>query len=98
MDGGMWSGTNVDLARGSDRVVVITPALRTSPLAGPLEANVKALRDEGADVTIIEPSAFAAVVIRKGPVDPANRRPAAEVGLAQSAEVVSEIPAWVSET
>ncbi len=94
----MWSGTNVDLAQGSDRVVVITPALRTSPLAGALEANVKALRNQGADITIIEPSAVAADVIRKGPVDPANRRPAADVGLAQSAEVESEIPAWVSKT
>jgi len=97
MDGGMWSGTNVNLVRGGDRVVVITPVPRRSPLAGALEANVKALQDEGTDVTIIEPSAAAADIIRRGPVDPANRRPAAEAGLAQSADVVIVLPAWVRE-
>lgn len=95
MDGGMWSATNVDLARGSELVVVITPVPRRSPLAGALEANVEALRAEGAAVTIIEPDAITGEIIKQGPVDPSNRRPAAEAGLAQSADVAVTLPGWV---
>ena len=95
MDGGIRSGTNVDLARGCDQVVVIKAVSRSSPLSGRFEADVQALQAEGSHVAVIEPDDANSELIRTGPVDPANRRPAAMAGLRQSADVVHVLPAWV---
>ena len=94
MDGGIRSGTNVDLARGCEQVVVIKAVSRTSPLSGRFEADVQTLEAEGAKVAIIEPDDANSQLIRTGPVDPANRQPAAKAGLTQSADVAQTLPAW----
>jgi hypothetical protein len=78
-------------------VVVIKAVSRSSPLSGRLEADVHALEAEGTQVAVIEPDDANSELIRTGPVDPANRRPAAKAGLRQSADVVQALPAWVRQ-
>jgi NTE family protein len=97
MDGGIRSGTNVDLARGSDQVVVIKAQSRDSSLSGKFELDVEALEGDVARVAIIDPDAATAEFLRRGSLDPANRRPAAEAGLQQSVDMVSAIPGWVTK-
>ena len=90
MDGGMRSATNADLARGSDRIVVITPGGTSSFFGGALTAEVEALRALGARVAVIEPDAGTEIL---GPdaLDPARRRAAAEVGYKQAATVDGDL-------
>lgn len=90
VDGGMRSGSNADLARGSDRIVVITPGGTTSFFGAALVAEVEALRGQGAKVAVIEPDASAAI-LGPGALDPARRRAAAEVGYMQAATVVGSL-------
>jgi NTE family protein len=90
MDGGIRSGSNADLARGSDRIVVITPGGASSFFGAALTAEVETLRGQGARVAVIEPDA-SAVILGPGALDPARRRAAAEVGYEQAATVVGSL-------
>lgn len=97
MDGGVRNGSNADLARGSDRVVVIAPVARSPLFGGTVLANVEALRAQGARALLIEPDVAASEVMAAGSAtDPARRRPAAEAGLAQAPAVVTGLPDWLA--
>ncbi|MET0804941.1 MAG: patatin-like phospholipase family protein [Acidimicrobiales bacterium] len=59
MDGGVISGTNASLAGGHDKVVIVSVISRVVPgaeefLRGPLDLEITALRDVGAEVELLE--------------------------------------------
>lgn len=59
MDGGVISGTNAGLAAGHDKVVIVSVISRVVPgaeafLRGPLDLEIAALRDAGAEVELVE--------------------------------------------
>jgi NTE family protein len=85
MDGGVRSMDNADLAAGAARIVVISPFGMNSevPSPMPLPGVVAALREGGADVTVLQPDEASVAAMGANPLDPATRVPAAEAGRAQ---------------
>ncbi|GIG87158.1 phospholipase [Plantactinospora endophytica] len=90
VDGGVRSGTNADLAQGSDRVLVITPSLPDAP--APLEGladEIERLRP--AEVLVVYADDASVAAFGANPLSPATRGPAAQagraVGRAHAAEV-----------
>jgi len=90
IDGGARSVANVDLAAGSDRVVVIAPVTASARPSGKPQAQAKAL---GIPQVVVRPSDAALTAIGRNPLDPARRAPAAKAGRAQAAEVADQIRA-----
>ncbi|WP_374772977.1 patatin-like phospholipase family protein [Streptomyces sp. NBC_01310] len=90
IDGGVRSATNADLAVGHERVVIIAPISLGSGLVPSPAAQAARLREAGARVLLITPSAAARKVFGRNVLDPARRDPAARAGLAQAAEHVAE--------
>ncbi|MFB7179116.1 patatin-like phospholipase family protein [Streptomyces sp. NPDC056257] len=88
IDGGVRSATNADLAAGYARVVVIAPISLGSGLVPSPAAQAARLREAGARVLVISPSAQARKAFGRNVLDPARRDPAARAGLAQAAEHV----------
>jgi NTE family protein len=79
MDGAIRSPTNADLAAGSDRVLVLTPASADSPqLFGSLEDEIKSL--EPADVRVVYADEASLTAFGTNPVSPSTRTPAAQAG------------------
>jgi NTE family protein len=94
MDGGFYSTTNADLARGYDRVLILTLPARVPPLSvTSLEAAVEKLRASHARVEIVHPdgasqAAFASV--GGNLLDPSVCEPGARAGREQGRRVVNE--------
>ena len=97
IDGGMRSGTNADMAKGHETVVLI--ALRT---AGPdaaaaerqkkaLDAEIKVLTDAGAKVELIIPDADSQAAFGVNLMDPRARPAAAKAGLAQGRAMAASL-------
>ncbi|MFE0580116.1 patatin-like phospholipase family protein [Streptomyces sp. NPDC058874] len=86
IDGGVRSATNADLAAGYARVVVIAPIALGSGLVPAPAAQAARLREAGAKVLLITPSATARKAFGRNVLDPARRDPAARAGLAQAAQ------------
>ncbi|MFD3544475.1 patatin-like phospholipase family protein [Streptomyces sp. NPDC058655] len=86
IDGGIRSATNADLAAGYARVVVIAPMSLGGGLVPSPAAQAARLREAGARVLLITPSAAARKAFGRNVLDPARRDPAARAGLAQAAE------------
>jgi NTE family protein len=82
IDGGVRSIGNLDLATGSDDVIVLAP-LAQGPVRLGLEREAAAMRAEGVAVTLVVADEEAAAVMGANPLDPALRPPAAEAGLRQ---------------
>lgn len=93
IDGGVRSATNADLAAGYARVVIIAPIALGSGLVPSPTAQAARLREAGARVLVISPSAEARKAFGRNVLDPARRDPAARAGLAQAAEHVEEAAA-----
>ena len=92
MDGGMRSGTNVDLAAGCDRILVVTPTLPGAPsLLGDLDGDVVAPDD--ARVLVVAANVRSVAAFGRNPLSPATRAPSAEagraVGRARAAQVAT---------
>ena len=87
MDGGARSFTNADLARGSDRVVILVPVASTPMHAARLEREVATL----SNATVIFVDADAIAAIGPNPLDPSRRRPALEAGRRQARAVAAEL-------
>jgi NTE family protein len=90
IDGGMRAPTNVDLAAGHDRVVVLAPvttALRREARVG---AQVTAL-PAGTRTVVIGPDAKARQAIGRNLLDAGRRAPAARAGRAQATDVVPAV-------
>ena len=80
MDGGVRSTVNADLAAGCDEVVVL------APLAGPIEAVVRAEVDElrrSAMVALVSSDDASVAAMGPNALDPARRAPSAEAGRRQ---------------
>jgi NTE family protein len=83
IDGGMRSASNVDLAQGCDRVVLVAPMADLPAVAPDVTAGVAAL-ERSAHVVTIRPDDAATAAIGTNPLDPATARPAAQAGRAQA--------------
>lgn len=92
IDGGMRSGTNVDLAAECDRIVVLAPLPRG---VGPLTsaASQVADLDPYTRVTLVSPDAAARTAIGRKVLDPARRAGAARAGMAQARNVLDVVAA-----
>ncbi|MFE3577740.1 patatin-like phospholipase family protein [Streptomyces vinaceus] len=93
IDGGIRSATNADLASGYGRVVILAPMSLGSGLVPSPAAQAARLREAGARVLLITPSAQARKAFGRNVLDPARRDPAARAGLAQAAGHAAEAAA-----
>ncbi|MGW7331334.1 patatin-like phospholipase family protein [Streptomyces sp. NPDC054840] len=93
IDGGIRSATNADLAAGYARVVILAPMSLGSGLVPSPSAQAERLREAGARVLLITPSAAARKAFGRNVLDPARRDPAARAGLAQAEEHAGETAA-----
>ncbi|MEW2414590.1 patatin-like phospholipase family protein [Streptomyces sp. NPDC046866] len=93
IDGGIRSATNADLAAGYSRVVIVAPITLGSALVPSPAAQAAKLREAGARVLLITPSAQARKAFGRNVLDPARRDPAARAGLAQAAQHAAEAAA-----
>lgn len=93
IDGGVRSATNADLAAGYACVVIVAPIALGSGLVPSPAAQAARLREAGARVQLITPSATARKAFGRNVLDPARRDPAARAGLAQAAEHAEEAAA-----
>ncbi|MEU9376354.1 patatin-like phospholipase family protein [Streptomyces sp. NPDC048255] len=93
IDGGVRSATNADLAAGYARVVILAPLALGSGLVPSPAAQAARLRQAGARVLVITPSAAARKAFGRNVLDPARRDPAARAGLAQAAAHAAEAAA-----
>ncbi|MER7462426.1 patatin-like phospholipase family protein [Streptomyces sp. NPDC097981] len=97
IDGGIRSVANADLASGCERVVILAPMALGSGLVPSPAAQAARLREAGARVLLITPSAQARKAFGRNVLDPARRDPAARAGLAQAAEHAAETAAvWAA--
>ncbi|WP_041834086.1 patatin-like phospholipase family protein [Actinoplanes sp. N902-109] len=81
VDGGVRSGTNTDLARGADRIVLIAPAPPGAPAQlGDLNAEIAALAPGTTHIVWADEASVAA--FGTNPLSPATRGPAARAGRA----------------
>lgn len=84
MDGGMRSVTNADLALGSQRIIILSPAgmADMGPL-GNVRDEVALLEREGGRVEVVSPDAASVEAIGPNVLDPARRAVSAEAGRQQ---------------
>lgn len=92
IDGGMRSGTNADMAKGYDRVVVI--ALRLGGAAPQLDGEVQALKDDGAEVKLLTPDEASQASFGPNLMDFRKRGDAVRAGLSQGAAVADDLRAF----
>ncbi|MGW9087522.1 patatin-like phospholipase family protein, partial [Streptomyces yangpuensis] len=97
IDGGVRSAANADLAAGHARVVIIAPIALGSGLVPAPAAQAARLREAGAKVLLITPSATARKAFGRNLLDPGRRDPAARAGLAQAAEHAADAAAVWSD-
>jgi NTE family protein len=90
VDGGVRSMANVDLARGSSRVVVIAPATVALRRANRPAAQAAAL-GPGVRTAVVNPDDAALTAIGRNPLSPDRRAAAAEAGRRQAAEVAERV-------
>ena len=100
IDGGMRSGTNADLAKGHDKVIVVAvTAGAEGPMAEAskrrLEGELDVLRQGGSEVTLISPDAASLEAFGLNLMDFRRRAGAAEAGLNQGRTQASTLQsAW----
>ncbi len=92
-DGGIRSVANVDLAVGHDRVIVITPEIRSLRRgAGPAE-QLEALHAAGS--TLVSPDGAAKAAMGRNSLDPGARAASAAAGLEQADRIADLVrAAW----
>jgi NTE family protein len=93
IDGGVRSATNADLAAGSDRVLVITPAPAgvESPLDR-LPEEIETLRP--AEVLVIHADDAAIAAFGNNPLSPTTRRPSALAGRTLGRAIAEQVTAF----
>lgn len=92
IDGGVRSGTNLDLAAGCDVVVVIVP-IPELPFADPDAVSGAAEVYANARVVTITADEDSLAAFGTNPLDPASAKPSALAGRAQAAAHVDEVGA-----
>jgi NTE family protein len=95
IDGGFYCTDNADLATGFDRVMILAlkrPPEIPSMSVATLEETVETLRDNGAEVEVIQPdeTTLAALAAAGGFLNPAISAPAARAGRLQGRRIISE--------
>jgi len=90
IDGGVRSVANADLAKGSDRIVVIAPITASVRRAGKPQAQAEAL---GIPHIVVSPTDASLTAIGRNPLDPSRRAASAKAGRTQAAEVADRIRA-----
>ncbi|GAA4473957.1 patatin-like phospholipase family protein [Rhodococcus olei] len=95
MDGGVATSTNLHLAEGHDRVVVLAPTPDPTPylLGGSLAEDVAAAPAGVVYAAYADPASVAA--FGPNPLDPEIRRPAALAGRAQGRRQAAEIATFL---
>jgi NTE family protein len=83
MDGGVRSGTNADLAAGSESVVVLAPMPDVPTFPGTGLAAELASLGGGVRTAVVHPDEAAGLAIGPNVLDPARRSAAAEAGRLQ---------------
>jgi NTE family protein len=92
MDGGVRSATNADLAKGSERILILNPlGANANFLGAGLDAEVALLQQEGSQVLVIGPDAASTTAIGMNPLDPATRQPSAQAGRAQGRGLAAQV-------
>ncbi len=93
MDGGIRSMTNADLAAGATRVLVLAPLgySEGNPVSGHLHAEIKALRQAGAEAGVVVPDGDAVAAMGENVLDPARSPASAQAGLRQGAAAAASI-------
>ena len=105
IDGGMRSGTNADLAKGHDLVLIISlmsPARMAAAPSDPraarylkrMESELSVLTEAGARVEMIGPDDQAAAVLGINLMDATQAPPAAREGLRQGESIAEEVAAY----
>lgn len=93
MDGGMRSATNVDLAEGCERVLVLLPTLPGAPsLLGDLDADV--LPPPDADVLFVQANLQSVAAFGRNPLSPSTRSAAAQAGRAVGRAKAAQVAAF----
>lgn len=100
MDGGMRSGTNADLAKGHDKVILVAvrigagdpAALERSKAA--LDKEIKALTDAGSEVEVIAPDEASAAAFGANLMNARVRPAAARAGLEQGRALAAKLKAF----
>lgn len=90
VDGGVYSLTHADLARGCDRVLAIAPVDRQ---VGPLRSAASSLARLGVPHVVLQPDAGARRAIGSNVLDLAARPGSARAGFAQAATAAAEVRA-----
>jgi len=102
MDGGMRSGTNADVARGYELVVVVSvtgagltgqPAEMAKLARERLERELAALRESGSAVELVVPDEASLAAFGTDLLDPSRRGQVAEAGLRQGRAEASRLRA-----
>ncbi len=92
MDGGMRSATNADLAKGSERILILNPlGANANYLGTGLDAEVASLQRNGSQVLVIGPDDASTIAIGMNPLDPATRQPSAQAGRAQGRGLAAQV-------
>ena len=93
MDGGARSSDNADLAKGYERIVIVSP-MGSRPdeiVSYPLKEQIALLENAGAATYVVEPDKKSREAIGINPLLPETRVPAAEAGRGQALAIASEI-------
>lgn len=88
IDGGVRSFTNLDLAAGYARTLVIAPM--PDPV---LDADAASVADRGGRIQVITPDEAALAAFGPDPLSPASRTPAGHAGFAQGRAVAEGVAA-----
>lgn len=95
IDGGMRSGTNADLASGTDRVVILVPmtqaANEPSILGSNLQEERAQLERQGSRVMVISADEQSIAAMGPNILDPAYRADSARAGLRQGEELAEKL-------
>lgn len=97
IDGGMRSGTNADVAKGHDLVVLVALRLAGADPAQAerqkqvLDREIKALADEGAKVELVTPDAASQAAFGANLMDARVRPAAAKAGLEQGRALAAQL-------
>lgn len=88
VDGGVRTMTNLDLAAGHGRVLLL------APLEDPaLDAGIAAVAEKGGRVVVVRPDEASLAAFGTDPLSPSTRTPAAEAGLAQGEALAAKVAA-----
>jgi NTE family protein len=90
VDGGVRSSTNVDLAAGHKKILVLAPVADLGPSDPAIAKAVKKI-ERSAQLLTVRPDEASLQAIGANPLDPSTAKPAATAGRAQAAAVLDDV-------